>query len=431
MKNKWQLYGFEIKKIVKNRLTVAMLLVTALLILVEAFIPKLYMTKEMMVSQKELNGRIIDDTLLQEMYPKLVDNGTIWTADNAQYSEIAKIERAIIYDDNSIKDYSADEMYRKRDDVIFSLMKEDELTDGELEWWRKENSKVTTPFTYRYYLGTINLAQGMSLTIMCIMLIAALCLSTVFTIEHRQRTDQLILSCKNGRRETYFTKIAAGLSVVIGCCIISTVLLTLMITILYGLDGLDAVVQLEIPLSAYPFTIGQFILVQMIVMLTAAILFAAFAMAMSEITKNSLAVMGIMVGIFVFSQLELIPPRYRILNQIKSMLPSNQISVWSLLENRLVGIKGFYVSSFVASPILYVLISILLIIAGKIAIDSTNQVLTAYINGFYGEVGSYEADETAIKFLLPNKLSDQICFRTEYSLKNLHFIDSKIEKQED
>ena len=369
MKNIWQLYGFEIIKILKNRLTVAMLLVTALFILIEAFVPKLYMTKEMMATQKELDGRNIDDTLLQEMYPKLVDNGNVWTADNAQYSEIAKIERAIIYDDNSIKDYSADEMYRERDDVIFSLMKDDELTDGELEWWRKESFKVTTPFTYRYYLGAINLAQGMSLTLMCIMLITALCLSTVFTMEHRQRTDQLILSCKNGRRETYFIKIAAGFSVVIGCCIASTVLLTLMITILYGLDGLDAVVQLETPLSAYSFTIGQFILVQMIVMLTAAILFAAFAMAMSEIIKNSLAVMGIMVGIFVFSQLELIPPRYRILNQIKSMLPSNQISVWSLLENRLVGIKGFYVSSFVASPILYVLISILLIIAGKIAYD--------------------------------------------------------------
>lgn len=67
------------------------------------------------------------------------------------------------------------------------------------------------------------------------------------------------------------------------------------------------------------------------------------------------------------------------------------------------------------------------IIAGKIANDSTNQVLTAYINGFYGEVGSYEADETAIKFLLTNKLSDQICFRTEKALANLTFKDCKIE----
>ncbi len=71
------------------------------------------------------------------------------------------------------------------------------------------------------------------------------------------------------------------------------------------------------------------------------------------------------------------------------------------------------------------------VIAGKIANDSTNQVLTAYINGFYGEIGSYEADETAIKFLLPNNLSDQICFRTEKALQNLHFKGYKTVKLED
>lgn len=65
------------------------------------------------------------------------------------------------------------------------------------------------------------------------------------------------------------------------------------------------------------------------------------------------------------------------------------------------------------------------IIAGKIANDTTNQVLTTYINGLYGEVGSDLADETAIRLLLPNKLSDQICFKTEKSLKSLTFSEVK------
>ena len=86
---------------------------------------------------------------------------------------------------------------------------------------------------------------------MCIMLISALCLSTVFTIEHRQRTDQIVISCRNGRRETFFIKVAAGLSVVIGSCIFSAALLAGLIAILYGMDGLDAIVQMELPLSAY------------------------------------------------------------------------------------------------------------------------------------------------------------------------------------
>ncbi|MBO6214403.1 MAG: ABC transporter permease subunit [Lachnospiraceae bacterium] len=369
MKNLWQLYGFEIKKILKNRLTLIMLAVTAVFIFIEAFIPKLYMTEEMIAFQRELDGQAIDDDLLQKMYPTLIENGNVWTSENAKYSEIARIEKAILPDKEDITGYMAEEMYGSREEAIFSRMKEDDLSEAELEWWKKENSKVNTPFTYQYYLGTINLAQGMSLTLMCIMLIAALSLSTVFTIEHRQRTDQLLISCKYGRSETYFVKIAAGLSVVIGCCIASAILLTLLIAVLYGINGLDAAVQLELPLSAYSFTMGQFILVQMVVMLTAAILFAVFSMAMSEIIKNSLAVMGIMVGIFVFSQLELIPPQYRMLNQMKSMLPSNQISVWSLLEYRLVGVGGSYISSYVASPVIYLIISVILIIAGKVAYD--------------------------------------------------------------
>ena len=149
----------------------------------------------------------------------------------------------------------------------------------------------------------------------------------------------------------------------------SAALLALLIAILYGMDGLGAAVQLELPLSDYSFTMGQFIIVQMIVMITAAILFATFAMAISEVVKNSLAVMGIMVGLFIFSQLELIPPRFRVLAQIKAMLPSNQISIWSLMEHRLVGFGGHYVTTYVASPVIYILISAFLIVIGKIAYD--------------------------------------------------------------
>lgn len=175
--------------------------------------------------------------------------------------------------------------------------------------------------------------------------------------------------CRNGRKETFFTKIAAGLSVVLGCCLVSAALLTLLIVVLYGLNGLNSVVQLELPWAAYPFTFGEFIAVQMIVMVSAAILFAAFAMAMSEIVKNSLAVMGIMVCIFIFGQLEIIPPNFRVLAQMKSMIPSNQISIWSLLEYRLIGFGGHYITTYVASPLIYLAISVLLIIIGKISYD--------------------------------------------------------------
>ena len=64
------------------------------------------------------------------------------------------------------------------------------------------------------------------------------------------------------------------------------------------------------------------------------------------------------------------------------------------------------------------------VIAGKIANDNTNMVITTYMNGLYGPVGSDRADDTAIGLLLPNKLTDQICFKTDKSLGKIKFVSS-------
>ena len=64
------------------------------------------------------------------------------------------------------------------------------------------------------------------------------------------------------------------------------------------------------------------------------------------------------------------------------------------------------------------------IIAGKIANDQTNLVLTAYLDGLYGEIGSAGADRIAIGFLEPDNLKNQVCFRTEKALRCLEFVES-------
>ena len=65
------------------------------------------------------------------------------------------------------------------------------------------------------------------------------------------------------------------------------------------------------------------------------------------------------------------------------------------------------------------------LIASKIANDNTNLVITAYMDGAYGEVGSERADRIAVDFLEPDNLKDQICFRTVKSFGALSFIGSE------
>ena len=63
------------------------------------------------------------------------------------------------------------------------------------------------------------------------------------------------------------------------------------------------------------------------------------------------------------------------------------------------------------------------IICGKIANDNTNLVITAYIDGIYGNIMSDTADRIAIGFLEPENLKDQICIRTAKALRCLSFIE--------
>lgn len=64
------------------------------------------------------------------------------------------------------------------------------------------------------------------------------------------------------------------------------------------------------------------------------------------------------------------------------------------------------------------------VIIGKIADDDTARTINAYLVGAYGKVGSKKATETAISMLLPNNLKDQICFKSNRSLKLLKYIET-------
>ena len=62
------------------------------------------------------------------------------------------------------------------------------------------------------------------------------------------------------------------------------------------------------------------------------------------------------------------------------------------------------------------------IIGGKIANDNTATVLNLYVTGAYGEPGTDRADRFAIELLLPNRLQNQFCFRSERALNTLEFV---------
>lgn len=65
------------------------------------------------------------------------------------------------------------------------------------------------------------------------------------------------------------------------------------------------------------------------------------------------------------------------------------------------------------------------VIAGKIANDNTNATITAYMAGVFGKVGTKAADDICIGLLLPERLQDQFCFRTDKAVRSLVFVESE------
>lgn len=65
------------------------------------------------------------------------------------------------------------------------------------------------------------------------------------------------------------------------------------------------------------------------------------------------------------------------------------------------------------------------VFVGKIANDRTAATLQAYINGLYGDIGIEQVDKIVIDLLLPQKLDNQICFRTNEAINNLEYIGNE------
>ena len=65
------------------------------------------------------------------------------------------------------------------------------------------------------------------------------------------------------------------------------------------------------------------------------------------------------------------------------------------------------------------------VISGKIANDDTNATILAYMGNVYGSMASEQADNICISLLLPERLQDQFCFRSEKALSKLQFIKSE------
>ena len=405
MNNFGTMYVFELKKIFKRKIVwitlAVMVLISIFMGVAETLSINTYVTEgdeteisgyEAIKREKEndltIIGKKIDDALLSEVKDaykgiyyttyseeRVAVTGNISSEESVEdakkrVKEQERLRKIYLYvrritgDDNAIHVIDEDGLYEERMKNIQEEMTAQELTEGERAYWQEREEAITKPFTYGYAAGwELVLGELYSLNSMQLLVIA-ICLSTLFSEEHVRKTDQLILCSRYGKQKLYFAKLLAGITFAL-CSAFVLFLCSLVPTLLtYGTDGFDVALQIYAPMACWDITMGQAVLLMLLVYLAAAVLNSVISMFLSEALRNSVAVMGLMTGGMFLTLVIMIPTKYRVISQIYELLPTTIMGLWKFSDYRLINIFGGYFTNLQFAPILYVICSMVLIFVG-------------------------------------------------------------------
>lgn len=386
------LYFYEMKKIWGRKLIWIVLVIMAVIVAFSAYLPmtgNTYTNGELSYSHKEiwerkmtnsraLSGRSLGSALLAEIheaYEKLPAGVEQFTLTEEYEKYLIPLEPAV--------DYVWDIMDAYQGSVIFPLdINEEELYEarrfcveenwtssflmaGEREYWEKKEEQLDKPFTWQYAGAYKQIMENVNTWIVMAVLMIAICFSKVFSTEHSQRTNSLILSSRFGREPLYYAKIAAGISssLILGAAVFGLGAVVIFGT--WGVDGGNGAVQMFIPFCSETMSMKEAVLICLWTLCAGIVLSVVFTMVLSEMCKSGVGTMAVVVGILILSGFLDIPDQYRILSQLWDMIPSNMTAVWNIFDVRLVPLLGNYFTMWQAVPFIWLFLSAGLIMYGK------------------------------------------------------------------
>lgn len=338
-----------------------------------------------------LSGKQINDTLLQDMQksyskedvteekPQNVEN----TSDGNQmvivsgdteddiggdiqpYAPIYSFIEQIMGDGKSVLNSSADEIYSERKNTISENRTDQMLNKEEINYWEKKDTEIRTPFTYEFADGWSNMWEYAYTLNYMLLLMLAICLSNIFSLEYVRKTDAIIMCSRYGKTQLYFAKILAGILFGIIVAILFFGVALLSSFLIYGTDGIHGALQIAFPNATRNMDMGEAVGMLFLLYVLIAVLYSVGIMLLSIVLKNSVAVMAVPVGIMILTMLVDIPYQFRVASQIYDLLPTNLLVKWELWDDRLVSIAGKFFTNFEIAPLIYILAIILLFLLGK------------------------------------------------------------------
>ena len=267
-----------------------------------------------------------------------------------------------------LKEATADGLYEGRLNTIEEAYRDSYLDEGEIAYWRAQEEKLDKPFIWVDSYISWGLQSGVTNTIVIMLLVLAVSLSTVFSVETQRKTDPMIRASINGEKESYLAKILAGSTF----CLFTVVLyLGVFLTyfgIRWGFGGMEALEQVIYPFTQIKLTAGQTTVILVILTILGSFLLSTVTMFISCVLRNGMGTMAIVVGGYlgIFAVGNSIPMKAKMLSKVFSLFPAIQISPRIVYEFRLFKIAGHYFRSYQVAGASYVIVSAALLVIGYI-----------------------------------------------------------------
>lgn len=325
---------------------------------------------------RRLSGRLMDDALLDEVrqhYGSGIVEEYQYSMQEEErrearrYEDVYRIFRefGILFQDEA-EDRTVSELYQGRKDYQAVFYREYGMTEGEQDYWEKQEEAVETPMIYEYSDGWKSfLTRDVYMIGLLVIFLTAICVTGVFTKEHSRKTDQLILCTRFGKKELYFAKICSGSLFSVICGFLLLGLSMLCDVLIYGADGFGAPIQLAVAQYGLPLTMGAMVWIVVMLLFFLSLLSGIAAMVLAEILKNGVATLAVLIGVTFLIRMIPVPVAWRALSQFWGCLPPNLLHMESLFDLRLFSLPGIRLTLWQFVPAAYLLASGLLVLLGK------------------------------------------------------------------
>ncbi|MDE5746770.1 MAG: ABC transporter permease, partial [Acetatifactor sp.] len=344
---------------------------------------------------ERLNGRIIDDTLLQEMQTAYmgvqtqemqtvrdgvgsttssVNTTVALPVDGTESEWLRIIEQQRLYEDiyNYVRGVVGNErvhtvdaaaFYGERQRAVADYERILYLTEGEKQYWRE--NEVQTPYAYYWDMGPDMMLSSVKMILALTALMIGMVFSGVFADERMRKTDQLVLCSRHGRGTLYLAKLLAVATLGTVATFLVSGITMLSFGVLYGYEkNWNAPLQIYLPSSPFALTMGEAIVILTVLLLLAAALHSVLTLVLSSWTRSSVASISLMVVYTLGTMVVNVPERLRFLSQSLYLMPAKLVRSSALCDIRLVGGAGHYLNCWQMGMLLYPLLILALALLG-------------------------------------------------------------------